>query len=213
MVRLLEFEAQIATAEAGTPAIGEDVLAAMRKVPRHVFVPPEWRMHAYGNHPLPLGFGQNLSAPFVLALMIEVAEIDTDSVVFETGTDTGYMAALLGELVREVYSVEVIEPLAEIARAILGELGYDNVHVRFEDGYFGWAEHAPYDAIIVKEAIDHVPRPLLEQLAPGGRLVMPLGPEDGPQQLTVVTRATDGSFTRRDVLPVRFAPLQGGERT
>lgn len=213
MVGEVEREAAMAGEMTGVAALDPRLLEAMRHVPRHVFVPEELWPYAYGSHPLPLGFDQNLSAPFITALMVHLAGIEEGAVVYETGTDTGYMAAILAELGAEVYTIEVIEPLAAIATRILDHLGYDQVHVRYEDGYFGWPEHAPFDAVIIKEAIDHVPRPLLEQLRPGGRLVMPLGPEDGPQILTVVERRPDGELLQRPVLPVRFSPLQGGERT
>jgi protein-L-isoaspartate(D-aspartate) O-methyltransferase len=213
MVAEIEREAALAGGMTGVETLDARLLEAMRRVPRHVFVPEQLWPHAYGSHPLPLGFDQNLSAPFIIALMVHLAEVEEGSVVYETGTDTGYMAAILAELGAEVYTVEVIEPLAEIALRILDHLGYDRIRVRHEDGYFGWPEHAPFDAVIVKEAIDHVPRPLLEQLRPGGRLVMPLGPADGPQILTVIERRADGELLQRPVLPVRFSPLQGGERT
>jgi protein-L-isoaspartate(D-aspartate) O-methyltransferase len=133
-------------------------------------------------------------------------------VVYETGTGAGYHAAVLAQLVARVYSVEVVEPLAEHAAELLKELHYDNVYAKAGDGYYGWPEHGPYDAIIVKEAIDHVPPPLLSQLKRGGRLVMPLGPAHGPQNLTVITKGQNGGVEERRIMPVRFSPLQGGER-
>ena len=213
MVRQVEVETVLTAEVTGVERLDPRVMAAMRKVPRHAFVPEPLRPHAYGAHPLPLGHDQNLTAPFLIGLMVHLAAVDEDSLVFETGTDTGYMAAVLGEIVREVYSTEIIAPLAEIAAVLIGEMGYDNVHVRAEDGYFGWPEQGPFDAIIVKEAIDHLPPPLVAQLRPGGRLVMPLGRGDGPQMLVVVTRREGGRLEQRAVLPVRFAPIQGGERT
>ena len=185
----------------------------MREVPRHAFVPEALRAYAYGDHPLPVGHEQNIAAPFLAALMTHLAEVEAGDAVFETGTDVGYQAALLSNLGAEVYSVEVVAPLADQAARLLKELGYDHVYVLESDGYYGWPAHAPFDAIIVKEAIDHVPPPLLGQLKRGGRLVMPLGPSGGPQYLTVVTKGVDGKVSERHIMPVRFSPLQGGERT
>lgn len=213
MVRIVEIEATATGADTGIDRLDPRVLAAMREVPRHLFVPEELRPFAYGDHPLPLGFDQNLASPFVTALMTHLAELKADDVVFETGTGAGYHAAVLAKLVAEVYSVEVIEPLARQAAATLARLGVANAHARQGDGYYGWAAHAPYDAIIVKEAIDHVPVPLLNQLKPGGRLVIPLGSLTGGQYLTVVRKGADGTTRRTRVLPVLFSPLQGGERT
>jgi protein-L-isoaspartate(D-aspartate) O-methyltransferase len=213
MVRIVELQTLMLSGETGISEIGPRVLEAMRQVPRHVFVPEELRAYAYGDHPLPVGHDQNVAAPLLVALMTEVVGLEPDDVVYETGTGAGYHAAILSRLVKEVYSVEVVEPLADRATRLLKELGYDNVHVQASDGYFGWTAHAPYDAIIVKEAIDHVPPPLLSQLKRGGRLVMPLGPSGGPQYLTLVTKAADGKTTERRIMPVRFSPLQGGERT
>jgi protein-L-isoaspartate(D-aspartate) O-methyltransferase len=138
--------------------------------------------------------------------------VQPDDVVFETGTDSGYQAAVLSKLAAHVYSVEVIEPLAHYAAHLLKELGYSNVDVLAGDGYYGWSDHAPYDAIVIKEAIDHVPPPLLSQLKRGGRLVMPLGPADGPQYLTLVRKDEAGKLFEERIMPVRFSPLQGGER-
>jgi protein-L-isoaspartate(D-aspartate) O-methyltransferase len=213
MVRLVEIGAAATGVETGIRRLNPRVLAAMREVPRHLFVPEDFRPYAYKDHPLPLGFDQNLASPFITALMTHLAELEADDVVFETGTGAGYHAAVLATLVAEVYSVEVIEPLARQAAAKLARLGMANVYARQGDGYYGWAAHAPYDAIIVKEAVDHVPVPLLNQLKPGGRMVIPLGSLEGGQHLTVVRKAADGTTRRTRVLPVLFSPLQGGERT
>ena len=215
MVRQIEAEGRMVAEATGGGIDGLDprVLGAMGEVPRHAFLPEELRPYAYGRNPLPLGHEQNLAAPFLAALMTALAEIEPGDVVFETGTDIGYQAAVLSRLADRVYSVEVVEPLAEQAMRNLKELGYDNVEVKADDGYYGWPEHAPYDAIILKEAIDHVPAPLVSQLKPGGNLVMPLGPDRGPQFLTVITKQEGGKIVGRPVLPVRFSPMQGGERT
>jgi protein-L-isoaspartate(D-aspartate) O-methyltransferase len=213
MVRIVELQTMMLSGETGIDQIDARVLDAMRQVPRHAFVPEPLRPYAYGEHPLPVGHDQNVAAPFLVALMTQAVALRPDDVVYETGTGAGYHAAVLSHLVRDVYSVEVVTPLAAQAARLLKELGYDNVHVREGDGYFGWSAHAPYDAIIVKEAIDHVPPPLLGQLKRGGRMVLPLGPARGPQYLTVVTKDESGRVWEQRIMPVRFSPLQGGERT
>jgi protein-L-isoaspartate(D-aspartate) O-methyltransferase len=213
MVRLVEVNAALTRGDTGIEALSPRVLAAMREVPRHLFVPEPLRPYAYNDHPLPLGHGQNLASPFLVALMTHLAELEPDDVVFETGTGAGYHAAVLAKLAAEVYSVEVVDPLAGLAAATLAELGVFNAHARSGDGYYGWPDHAPYDAILVKEAVDHVPAPLLNQLKAGGRMVLPLGSLQGGQYLTVVRKLADGTTRRTRVLPVLFSPLQGGERT
>jgi protein-L-isoaspartate(D-aspartate) O-methyltransferase len=213
MVRIVELEAMMLSAETGIGELDPRVLDAMREVPRHAFVPEPLRAYAYGNHPLPVSPEQNIAAPLLAALMTHLADVKAGDVVFETGTDVGYQAALLADLGAEVYSVEVVEPLADQAARLLKELHYDNVHVEANDGYFGWAAHAPYDAMIIKEAIDHVPPPLLGQLKRGGRMVLPLGPAGGPQYLTLIIKDAGGKISERRIMPVRFSPLQGGERT
>jgi protein-L-isoaspartate(D-aspartate) O-methyltransferase len=155
---------------------------------------------------------QNLAAPLLIALMTHLVEVQPDDVVFETGTGAGYQAAVLSKLAAHVYSVEVIEPLADHAARLLKDLGYGNVDVLADDGYYGWSAHAPYDAIVVKEAIDHLPQPLLNQLKRGGRMVIPLGPANGPQYLTVVRKDEAGRLRQERIMPVLFSPLQGGER-
>ena len=213
MVRMVQIEAILSSETTGIEQIEPRILEAMAEVPRHAFVPDELRPYAYGAHPLPVGHDQNLAAPFLVALMTHLARPEADDVIFETGTGAGYHAAVLSRLVAEVYSLEVIEPLAASAAENLARLGYGRVHAKAGDGYYGWRSRAPFDAIIVKEAVDHVPVPLLEQLKPGGRMVLPLGGGVGGQYLTVVEKAMDSSVTRRRILPVRFSVLQGGERT
>jgi protein-L-isoaspartate(D-aspartate) O-methyltransferase len=212
MVRILQLEVLMISRETGISEIDPRVLDAMRAVPRHAFVPEMLRPFAYRNHALPVGHDQNIAAPLLVALMTHLAALGPDDVVYETGTDVGYHAAVVSKLVDRVYSVEVVEPLAEQAEQLLKELHYDNVYAKAGDGYYGWPEEGPYDAIIVKEAIDHVPPPLLRQLKPGGRLVMPLGPAHGPQELTVISKGQNGGVEERRIMPVRFSPLQGGER-
>jgi protein-L-isoaspartate(D-aspartate) O-methyltransferase len=213
MVRIIEAQVAMLSAETGIKAVDPRVLEVMREVPRHVFVPEPLRAYAYGDHPLPVSPEQNIAAPLLVALMTHLAAIKSGDVVFETGTDVGYQAALLSDLGAEVYSVEVVETLADQAERLLKDLHYSNVHVQEGDGYFGWAAHAPYDAMIIKEAIDHVPPPLLGQLKRGGRMVMPLGPAGGPQYLTLIVKGADGKVREQRIMPVRFSPLQGGERT
>ena len=213
MVRHVELEAVMLSGETGIEQIDPRILAALGEVPRHAFVPEPLRPYAYQPTPLPVGHEQNLAAPVLAALMTQLVAPEADDVVFETGTDTGYHAAVLSLLAAEVYSVEVVAPLVEGAARTLKELGYDNVFVREGDGYFGWAAEGPFDAMVIKEAIDHVPPPLLQQLARGGRMVIPLGPAHGPQWLTLVTRDAAGKLSERRIMPVRFSPLQGGERT
>jgi protein-L-isoaspartate(D-aspartate) O-methyltransferase len=213
MVRIIEIEVAALSTETGIEQLDPRVLDAMREVPRHAFVPEALRAYAYGDHPLPVSPDQNIAAPLLVALMTHMVAPQPDDVVFETGTGAGYHAAVLSRLVRDVYSVEVEEPLADRAARLLKDLHYDNVHVQASDGYYGWAAHAPYDAMVIKEAIDHVPPPLLAQLKRGGRMVLPLGPAGGPQYLTVITKDADGKVSEQRIMPVRFSPLQGGERT
>jgi protein-L-isoaspartate(D-aspartate) O-methyltransferase len=184
------------------------VLHAMSEVPRHEFVPLAMRPLAYANGPLPIGHGQTISQPFIVAFMTQVLEPSPDDTVLEIGTGSGYQAAVLGKLVKEVYTIEIVEPLAESAKGVLGRLGAVNVHVRVGDGYLGWPEKAPFDAIIVTCAPDHVPKPLVEQLKEGGRLVIPVGERGGIQQL-VLLRKKDGKILQENKLDVRFVPMTG----
>jgi protein-L-isoaspartate(D-aspartate) O-methyltransferase len=183
------------------------VLAAMRKVPRHSFVPADQQGDAYADHPLPIGHAQTISQPYIVGIMTELLAPQPGDKVLEIGTGSGYQAAVLAELVREVYTIEIVEPLARRAEQTLRQLGYRSVRVRAGDGYRGWPEAAPFDAIIVTAAPGHVPRPLKEQLAVGGRLVIPVG--DLYQELRVITRRADGGFDERSVIPVRFVPMTG----
>lgn len=213
MVEVIRIEALVSGEITGVREIDARVLAAMDKVPRHEFVAPELAPYAYEDVPLPVDFEQNLTQPFIAALMTHLLKVEPGDTVFETGTDSGYQAALLAELGAEVYSVEVIEPLAATAAERLKRLGYRRVAVKADDGYFGWAEHGPYDAILVKEALDHLPPPLLAQLKPGGRMVAPIGPSSGAQDLMLIEKDAQGNLHRTRHLPVRFSPLQGGQRT
>ncbi len=185
----------------------ERVLEAMRKTPRHRFVPEEFAGRAYADHPLPIGYGQTISQPYVVALMTQLAEVGEGAVVLEIGTGSGYQAAVLAELAKEVYTIEIVPELGQSADERLKELGYENVHVKVGDGYLGWPEHAPFDAILVTAAPDEIPTPLKEQLKPGGRMVIPVGPVQATQELMVVHKDKEGVLTKRSVLPVRFVPF------
>lgn len=183
------------------------VLEVMARVPRHRFVPEDQQRRAYNDHPLPIGHGQTISQPYIVALMTQLAVPKPGDRALDVGTGSGYQAAVLAELCKEVFSIEIVEPLAEQAKKRLAELGYKNIHVRAGDGYRGWPEQAPFDVIIVAAAPSHVPQPLVEQLAPGGRLVLPVG--GYPQQLTLITKGADGSIRRRVIAPVLFVPMTG----
>jgi protein-L-isoaspartate(D-aspartate) O-methyltransferase len=183
------------------------VLAAMEQVPRHLFVPEGEREDAYADRPLPIGFGQTISQPYIVALMTELLDLEPGDRVLEIGTGSGYQAAVLSRIAKEVYTIEIVKPLGERARRTLGRLGYDNVHVRIGDGYKGWRERAPFDAILVTAAPPTVPEPLLKQLKTGGKLVLPVGRVI--QNLYVFTRRADGGFDKKEVLPVLFVPMTG----
>lgn len=196
--------------QTGVEALDEDVADALAAVPRHRFVPRDRRHAAYLNRPLPIGHGQTISQPYIVALMTQLLQPEPGDRVFELGTGSGYQAAVLAEMDAEVYSVEIVPELAERASSALAAAGDDGVAVRNADGYHGWPEHAPFDAIVVTAAADHVPPPLVDQLAPGGRLILPLGDPFGSQALTVVRKGEDGEVSSRQVLPVRFVPLTRG---
>ena len=183
------------------------VLEAMRSVERHQFVPAVLRPRAYADHPLPIGNQQTISQPYIVALMTELAEVAPGDTVLEVGTGSGYQAAVLAEIVDEVYTIEIISALAATARERLTALGYDNVSVKAGDGYLGWEEHAPFDAILVTAAAPEVPPPLVEQLKPGGVMIIPVGPRSQVQSLRRIVKAEDGSTTDEEVIPVVFVPL------
>lgn len=193
--------------ETGLPSFHEAVMAAMASVPRARFVPQGLESAAFDNGPLPIGHGQTISQPYIVALMTELLRVGKESVVLEVGTGSGYQAAVLAALVRQVYSLELVPELASAAAERLQRLGYHNVEVRQGDGYHGWAEHAPYDGIIVTAAAPHIPQALIQQLRVGARLVIPVGDTYGPQRLMVVTRHKEG-FEEQTILPVAFVPLR-----
>ena len=197
-------------AQTGLARMSDAVRGALGRVERHRFVPESQRARAYGNHPLPIGAGQTISQPYIVALSTDLVAPRPGHVVLEVGTGSGYQAAVLAEVVARVYTIELIPDLGEAAAARLAALGYANVEARIGDGYAGWPEKAPFDGIVVTAAAPHVPPALVEQLKPGGRMVIPLGAEGGHQELVVVTKRADGSLERRSVLPVRFVPLVPG---
>lgn len=188
-------------------------LAAMRTVPRHEFVPAEHERRAYADQPLPIGYGQTISQPYIVAYMTEILEVGPGMKVLEVGTGSGYQAAVLAAMGCRVFTMEIFEPLAIQARARLARLGYDNVTVRHADGHFGWIEEAPFDAVIVTAAAGHIPPALVEQLKPGGRMVIPVGSVYGVQNLILVEKdAAEGGVRTRQLLPVRFVPMLKGLR-
>jgi protein-L-isoaspartate(D-aspartate) O-methyltransferase len=191
----------------GRSRLDNAVMNAMRAVPRHEFVPEELRRYAYANRPLPIGEDQTISQPSIVALMTDLADVGPESIVLEIGTGSGYQAAVLAEIAAEVYTIEIIEALGLRARQTLARLGYENVTVKIGDGYLGWPEHAPFDAILVTAAPETVPPPLIEQLKVGGKLVVPVGPENRMQSLQVLEKRADGKVTTTNVLPVAFVPL------
>lgn len=184
------------------------VLEAMGKIPRHLFIPEPYRHLAYDDRPVPIGEGQTISQPFIVALMTSELDVDPDDRVLEIGTGSGYQAAVLAELAREVYTVEIVDPLARRARDTLATMGYANILVKSGDGFYGWGEHAPFDAIIVTCAAPSIPERLVEQLEVGGRMILPLGDDPFFQSLTVVTKRRDG-FDKRSITGVVFVPMTG----
>jgi len=183
------------------------VLKALANVERHLFVDDELKDAAYEDHPLPIGQGQTISQPFIVASMTELLQLKGGEKILEIGTGSGYQAAILAKIAKEVYSIEILEELGLKAKKRLEELGYKNVHVKIGDGYKGWPEHAPFDGILVTAAPDHVPSPLLEQLKPGGRMVIPVGKQYGIQNLKVIEKKQDQSLKEEFQYPVRFVPL------
>jgi protein-L-isoaspartate(D-aspartate) O-methyltransferase len=207
LVREIEADVRATKSYLGSDTLDPRVIAALAKVPRHEFVPADLRRLAYNDHPLPIGYDQTISQPYIVAVMTDLLQVFEGGQVLEVGTGSGYQAAVLGEVCAAVYSIEIVAPLGERSGALLKKLGYDNVHTKIGDGYAGWPEHAPYDGIIVTAAASHVPKPLLEQLRPGGRMVIPVKQGFGSQQLLLIEKADDGTVNETKVLPVRFVPL------
>ncbi len=196
--------------ETGRTALDERLLAAMRKVERHKFVPPSEVVNAYQNRPLPIGYGQTISQPYIVAMMTDLMRVERNHTVLEIGTGSGYQAAILAELAKAVYTIEIIEPLGKQAQERLQNLGYRNVQTKVGDGYYGWEQYAPFDSIIVTAAASHIPPPLIKQLKPGGRMVIPVGAQFLTQYLMLVEKNPDGTVSSKQILPVSFVPLTGG---
>ena len=210
MLTVIEANAEAVGSVADGGNISQRVLDVLGRVPRHEFVPEDLRGSAYDDRPLPIGFGQTISQPYIVALMTDLLRVGPKDTVLEVGTGSGYQAAVLSPLAARVFSIEIVPQLAEAARARLIRLDYDNVAVRAGDGYYGWEEAAPFDGIVVTAAASHIPPPLIRQLRPGGRMVIPVGGPFFVQQLMLVEKRDDRRVTSRQLLPVRFVPLVGG---
>ena len=209
MIEEIAADARRTAAETGRPAFAGPVIAAIAKVPRHRFVPPDQARAAYQNRPLPIGYGQTISQPYIVALMTDLLNVGPRHTVLEIGTGSGYQAAILAELAQTVCTIEIIEPLAKRAEERLRDQGYAAVRTRVGDGYYGWEECGPFDSIIVTAAAGQIPPPLIRQLKPGGRMVIPVGAPFMAQHLMVVDKKQDGTIVTRQVLPVSFVPLTG----
>ena len=209
MVQLIEQDVHQTSKYLDTEALDPRVLDVIGKVPRHEFVSPHTIDQAYHNIPLPIGFGQTISQPYIVAIMTDLLKLSEQDKVLEIGTGSGYQAAVLSELVKHVYSIEIIEPLGELARQRFKKMGYKNISAKIADGYYGWKEYAPFDAIIVTAAASHIPHALIEQLKPGGKMIIPVGSNFMTQQLLLISKTTAGKLQTQQVLPVRFVPLTG----
>lgn len=207
MLSDIEMEVEYTRHFIGKDSLDIRVMAAMQEVPRHEFLPEDLRDFAYHNGPQPIGSGQTISQPYIVALMSDLLNTKSSDIILEIGTGSGYQAAILSKLVTQVYSVEIIKKLASKALNLLKELGYDNVVVRNDNGYFGWAEHAPYDGIIVTAAAPHVPQPLIDQLRIGARLVIPVGLPHSYQELMVIEKKANNEIETQSVLGVSFVPF------
>ena len=193
----------------GIKELDSRVMQAMSKVPRHEYVPGIFRVSAYKNRPLPIGHGQTISQPYIVALMTDLLSVKSTDKALEIGTGSGYQAAILAELVDQVFTIEIIDELAKRAGKVLQKQGYKNIKTRIGDGYYGWPSQAPFDVIVVTAAADHVPPPLIRQLKPGGRMVIPVGSRFMVQQLVLIVKDAKGEISTRQILPVRFVPLTG----
>jgi protein-L-isoaspartate(D-aspartate) O-methyltransferase len=209
MVREIQQNVEDTSLYIGKQALNERVMSVMGTVPRHEFVPASLQSSAYENRPLSIGHGQTISQPYIVALMTDLVDPGEQDTVLEIGTGSGYQAAILSALVKKVYSIEIVEALGRSARVRLQELGYDNVETRLGDGYYGWPEQGPFDAIVVTAASSHIPPPLVAQIKPGGIMLIPVGSQFQVQQLTLVKKDKAGGIITRQVLPVRFVPLTG----
>ncbi|MDM8547272.1 protein-L-isoaspartate(D-aspartate) O-methyltransferase [Candidatus Venteria ishoeyi] len=197
----------------GHKRFSDKVMTALAKVKRHELVPETTRVNAYANRPLPIGHGQTISQPYIVALMTELLAPEAEHKILEVGTGSGYQAAVLAEIVSQVYSIEIIEPLGQRAQQDLQRLGYQNIQLKVADGYYGWKEAGPFDGIIVTAVASHIPPPLIKQLKPGGHMVIPVGGRFQVQQLMLVEKDSNGKVKTRQILPVRFVPLTGGHTT
>ena len=209
LIQLIEQDVKATSAYLKKEALDPRVLEVMATVPRHEFVPDELKSYAYRNTPLPIGHGQTISQPYIVAIMTDLLTVKPDSKVLEIGTGSGYQAAIMAELVSQVFSIEIIKPLGELAADRLKRLGYDKIKTKIGDGYYGWEEHAPFDAIIVTAAASHVPPPLIKQLKIGGRMIIPVGSQFMTQELLLIDKEEGGKIITRQILPVRFVPLTG----
>lgn len=209
LVKQIEADVQATSYYLDREKLDARVMAAMRKVPRHEFVRDHYRQYAYENRPLPIGHGQTISQPYIVAVMTDLIKPGKQHRVLEVGTGSGYQAAVLAELVEQVHTIEIIRPLGRQAAIRLQDLGYNNIKVKIGDGYYGWQEFAPFDAIVVTAAASHIPQPLLQQLKPGGRMIIPVGSRFMTQQLLLVTKDKQGKITTQQILPVLFVPLTG----
>ncbi len=207
MIEDIEAHARYAPGAVEDGTLDPAVLQAMRSVPRHEFVPEEVRGHAYEDRPLPIGYGQTISQPFIVALMTDLLDLKAGAKVLEIGTGSGYQAAILSPLAEQVYSIEIVPELGARAAEALQRLGFGNVETKVADGYYGWPEAAPFDGIVVTAAASHIPPPLIEQLKPGGRMVIPIGGSFASQYLMLVEKLPDGGVTTRQLLPVQFVPF------
>ena len=210
MIKEIEGDVKATSRRIGKKELSKFVMKAMANVPRHEFVPRSLRRAAYENRPLPIGYGQTISQPYIVALMTDLLDVDGDDIVLEVGTGSGYQAAILAELVKKIHTIEIIKELGEQAKGRLNDLGYQNVSVQVGDGYYGLEGLAPFDGIIVTAAANHVPPPLIKQLKPGGKMVIPVGGAFMTQQLLLVEKRNDGKIITKQVLPVIFVPLTGG---
>jgi len=210
MIKEIEGDVKATSRRIGKKELSKFVMKAMANVPRHEFVPRSLRRAAYENRPLPIGYGQTISQPYIVALMTDLLDVDGDDIVLEVGTGSGYQAAILAELVKKIHTIEIIKELGEQAKGRLNDLGYQNVSVQVGDGYYGLEGLAPFDGIIVTAAANHVPPPLIKQLKPGGKMVIPVGGAFMTQQLMLVEKRNDGKIITKQVLPVIFVPLTGG---
>ncbi len=210
MIHAIEADVRATSISLQKEALDPKVMEAMNTVPRHALVPKDQRRHAYLNRPLPIGYGQTISQPYIVAIMTDLLNPQSGHKVLEVGTGSGYQAAILSRLVKRVYTIEIIDALGKRASRDLENLGYDNIRVRIGDGYYGWEQHAPFDGIVVTAAASHIPPPLIRQLKPGGRMIIPVGSRFLTQQLLMVVKDKQGKVTTQQILPVRFVPLTGG---